>query len=74
VMAGVGEEGVRGEVTLVVEGGRPSDAPRGDRVAEAARLARELVHAGARKREAARQAAAVTGVPSGRIYQDLVGS
>ena len=74
VMAALGGQPLKGEVTLVLEGGLPPEAPARDRVAEAARLARELVHAGARKREAARQAAAVTGVPSGRIYQDLVGS
>ena len=73
VLAQIEGRELKGEVTLVLEGGERPAAPAGDRVAEAARLARELVEGGARKREAARQASQATGVPSGRIYQELLG-
>jgi 16S rRNA (cytidine1402-2'-O)-methyltransferase len=60
---------LKGEVVVVVEG-------TGDRQdldpEEAVRLAASYVSDGARKREAARRAAAETGVPAGRIYEGLV--
>jgi 16S rRNA (cytidine1402-2'-O)-methyltransferase len=63
------DEELKGEVTLVVEG-----APERDPSAsadEAVELARSLASAGMRKRDAAREAAARTGVPANRIYEAL---
>jgi 16S rRNA (cytidine1402-2'-O)-methyltransferase len=78
-LAGLEGRELKGEVVLVVEGGRRARAegPGGsgeEASARALRLASELVRAGARKREAARRAAAATGVPARRIYQALTGS
>jgi 16S rRNA (cytidine1402-2'-O)-methyltransferase len=64
----VAEREPRGEVTLVLEG---AGRPEGDR-ARALRVASDLVAGGARKREAARRAAAGTGVPASEIYAALV--
>jgi 16S rRNA (cytidine1402-2'-O)-methyltransferase len=73
VVASLEGRELRGEVTVVVEGGQaPSSAAASDPLEEAARLARELVASGARKREAARHAAATTGVASSAVYQRLV--
>jgi len=62
---------LKGEVVLVVEGAR--EAPESGDLADAVRQAGELVTGGARKRDAARQAARATGVPASRIYAALVG-
>jgi len=62
---------LKGEVVLVVEGAR--EAPAAGDLADAVRQAGELVTGGARKRDAARQAARATGVPASRIYAALVG-
>jgi 16S rRNA (cytidine1402-2'-O)-methyltransferase len=64
---------LKGEVTLVVEGVRPAAATTEVRLAEAVTLARAALERGARKREAARDAATATGVPAGRVYAALVG-
>jgi 16S rRNA (cytidine1402-2'-O)-methyltransferase len=69
VLERVGSRDLKGEVVLVLEGAKePSAVDEG----EAVRLAETLVHAGARKREAARRISELTGVPSGRIYEGLV--
>jgi len=62
---------LKGEVALVVEGaaGGPESAQGLD---DAVRIAAAEVAAGARKRDAARAAAARTGIPSARIYEALV--
>jgi 16S rRNA (cytidine1402-2'-O)-methyltransferase len=60
---------LKGEVTLVVEGAPP---PAGDLDAAVA-LARTLAADGTRKRDAAKEAAARTGVPANRIYDALSG-
>jgi len=59
---------LKGEVVIVVEGARTAGA----NFADAVGIAREQVRAGARKRDAAREAAASTGVPARRIYESLV--
>jgi 16S rRNA (cytidine1402-2'-O)-methyltransferase len=64
---------LKGEVVVVVEGAGEQDRTEGD-ADEAVRLAVSFVEGGARKREAARQAAAETGVPARRIYEALVWS
>jgi 16S rRNA (cytidine1402-2'-O)-methyltransferase len=64
---------MKGEVVVVVEGAGERDRPAGD-TEEAVRLAASFVTGGARKREAARRAAAETGVPARRIYEALVWS
>jgi 16S rRNA (cytidine1402-2'-O)-methyltransferase len=64
---------LKGEVVVVVEGAGERDRTEGD-AEEAVRLAASFVDAGARKREAARRAAAETGVPARRIYEALVWS
>jgi 16S rRNA (cytidine1402-2'-O)-methyltransferase len=69
ILGEIGERELKGEIAVVLEGigtGRTGD-PR-----KALRIAMELVERGARKREAARAAAARTGVPAGRIYQAMV--
>jgi 16S rRNA (cytidine1402-2'-O)-methyltransferase len=74
VLAWIEGRELRGEVTLVVEGGEaPQLSSDGDPLEEATRIASELVASGARKREAARQAAAATGVSSSSVYQRLIG-
>jgi 16S rRNA (cytidine1402-2'-O)-methyltransferase len=67
-----GDRVVRGEVVLVIEGS-PGPAPGSGDLGRAVGLAVALVAGGARKRDAAREAARTTGVPAGRIYQELVG-
>jgi 16S rRNA (cytidine1402-2'-O)-methyltransferase len=62
---------LKGEVVVVVEGAPEPVRGAGD-TDEALRLARSFVGEGARKREAARRAAAETGVPAGVIYEGLV--
>src|SRR5438132_1795593 len=61
---------LKGEVVLVIAGA--DDEERTIDVEEAARHAAELVAGGARKRDAAREAARATGVPASRIYAELV--
>jgi len=63
---------LKGEVVLVVEGAHEAAQP-GD-LAEAVRKAKNLLQGGARKRDAAREAARATGVPASRIYAELVGN
>jgi 16S rRNA (cytidine1402-2'-O)-methyltransferase len=63
---------MKGEVVVVVEGAA-RDRPLAD-AEEAARLAASFVTEGARKREAARRAAAQTGVSARWIYEALVRS
>jgi len=62
------DQGPRGEVTVVVAGA----APQVPDPEEARRLARELVDSGMSKSEAAREAAAATGVTKRLIYDDLI--
>lgn len=64
---------MKGEVVVVVEGAGERDRLEGD-PEEAARLAATFVTEGARKREAARRAAAETGVSARWIYEALVRS
>jgi 16S rRNA (cytidine1402-2'-O)-methyltransferase len=59
---------MKGEVALVVEGSSGRDSS----LADAVEMAREQVRTGARKRDAARDAAARTGVPTRRIYESLL--
>ena len=64
--------GLKGEVVLVVEG-----AGAGDSVPDAEgalEMAKDLVARGERKREAARRASRLTGVPANRIYAGLATS
>ena len=61
---------VKGEIVIVVDG--TGERRRSGDAGEAVRLASAYVGEGARKREAARRAAAETGVPAARIYQALV--
>lgn len=61
---------LRGEVVLVLGGAIP-EAPGEYAERAAVEMARALEQEGVRKREAARRAAAATGVPSGRIYRAL---
>ena len=60
---------LKGEVTIVLEGA-PASAGHGT-LQDAVELARELVHDGARKREAAKDAAKRTGVPARDVYDAL---
>jgi 16S rRNA (cytidine1402-2'-O)-methyltransferase len=59
----------KGEVTLVVEGAPEAGASAS--VDEAVALAHSLASDGMRKRDAAREAAARTGIPANRIYEAL---
>ena len=63
---------LKGEVTIVMEGASAS-AGNGT-LQDAVDLARELVDAGARKREAARDASKRTGVPAREVYDALTAS
>jgi 16S rRNA (cytidine1402-2'-O)-methyltransferase len=59
---------VKGEIVIVLEGASPPVVPEADAVA----VAMELVAGGMRKRDAARRAAAGTGVPARALYAALV--
>ncbi|MGA7269657.1 MAG: rRNA (cytidine-2'-O-)-methyltransferase, partial [Acidimicrobiia bacterium] len=61
-------EDPRGEFTLVLSGGQP---PAPD-LAEAVRLARDLVEGGMTPSQAARESAARTGVARREIYDELI--
>ncbi|HEX2069291.1 MAG TPA: 16S rRNA (cytidine(1402)-2'-O)-methyltransferase [Actinomycetota bacterium] len=63
---------LRGEVVLVVEGS--SEETAGGDESEAVAMAAEMVARGERKREAARRAGRLTGVPANRIYARLASS
>ena len=65
----LGSAAVRGEVVVVIEGATELVVPD---FGQAADRAKELVAGGERKREAARRAAAETGVPANEIYRALV--
>jgi len=65
-----GARDVRGEVVVVIDGADSEPGP-GD-LERAVRLATALAAGGARKRDAAREAAKLTSVPAGRIYEELV--
>jgi 16S rRNA (cytidine1402-2'-O)-methyltransferase len=69
VAAQLRDRDLKGEVVVVVEG-RSEEAPQSLDIAT--RLATELVHAGARKREAARTAAERTGAPANEVYAALL--
>lgn len=70
MVEGLADRELKGEVVLVVEGA--TRAPAAVDLPEAVRRAEELVRGGARKRDAARETARVTGVPATRIYAALV--
>lgn len=61
-------EGVRGEITIVVEGGDPPQMSQ----AEAVKLARSMIAEGATLSEAARGASQESGVSRRLIYQELL--
>ena len=63
---------LRGEVTLVVEGA-PAVAGGIGEIEEAVALARSLTKEGMRKRDAAKEAAARSGVPARKLYEALLG-
>lgn len=69
--AAFAEHGARGEVVVVIEGAAKPVRGAGD-LEQAVELAAALARDGARKRDASREAARRTGVPAGRIYQELV--
>jgi 16S rRNA (cytidine1402-2'-O)-methyltransferase len=69
--ASVAGRELRGEVTLVIEGAPPAASDAGE-IDEAVALARSLTEEGMRKRDAARTAAARTGVAARQIYEALL--
>lgn len=69
VLEALGDESVRGEVVVVVEGDREGSPPD---LETAVRRAETLVAGGTRKREAARLVAAETGVGANEIYRGLI--
>jgi 16S rRNA (cytidine1402-2'-O)-methyltransferase len=70
LVALVRDRPVRGEVVLVLGGGPGAPTASED---DGVAVATELVAGGMRKREAARTAAARTGLPARRIYERLAG-
>ena len=64
--------GLRGEVVLVVEGWSEENVEGDDE--DAVSMAADMVAGGERKREAARRAGRLTGVPANRIYARLASS
>jgi 16S rRNA (cytidine1402-2'-O)-methyltransferase len=70
VLEAVGDEPLRGEVVVVVEGDREG-APRD--LESALAMAGSLIAEGTRKRDAARLVAAETGVGANEIYRGLIG-
>ena len=71
VVTELGGRDVKGEVVVVVEGAE-EPVPSERDTATAVRLASSYVGDGAKKREAARRAAAETGIPAREIYDALV--
>jgi 16S rRNA (cytidine1402-2'-O)-methyltransferase len=69
VITELGSAPIRGEVVVVIEGATDPPAPD---LHGAVDSARSLIDRGERKREAARRAAAETGVPANEIYRALV--
>ncbi|HEX8099167.1 MAG TPA: 16S rRNA (cytidine(1402)-2'-O)-methyltransferase [Actinomycetota bacterium] len=67
----LGDRSLKGEIVLVIDGA-PSGLEAGDEE-KAVETAERLVSQGARKREAARRAAELTGVAANRIYERLTG-
>jgi 16S rRNA (cytidine1402-2'-O)-methyltransferase len=67
--AAVAGRELKGEVVLVIGGATPRTTGSPE---QALAMAREAVAGGLRKREAAKRAAAATGVPTGEIYAALV--
>jgi len=63
---------LKGEVVVVVEGATVTAGEAIGDESSAVGLASDFVRSGAKKREAARRAAGLTGVPAGRIYDALV--
>ncbi|CAN5345924.1 16S rRNA (cytidine(1402)-2'-O)-methyltransferase [soil metagenome] len=70
VLAGLGGEDPRGEIVVVLEGGRRGPG-EGDDPETAFAIARALASGGARKREAARRASDLTGASTREIYERL---
>lgn len=69
VLARIGDAPVRGEVTVVIEGAGPREAPP---LEDLVREAAALVSAGRRKREAAASVAGERGGSANEIYEALV--
>jgi len=69
VLAELGDDELKGEVVVVLEGERVAGSPPLDQVVEEAR---ELVLDGMRKREAARAVAERHGIPANDVYRVLV--
>lgn len=67
-LAGWAQEGVRGEIVLVIEGAAPAPAGPGELAAAAGRV-RALVADGERRKEAASRVAAETGLPRRELYE-----
>jgi 16S rRNA (cytidine1402-2'-O)-methyltransferase len=72
VISDLGERELKGEVAIVLEGSNAVPGA-GHTMEEALGIARDLVGAGLKKREAARRAAALTEVPARSIYGALAG-
>jgi 16S rRNA (cytidine1402-2'-O)-methyltransferase len=72
VISDLGERELKGEVAIVLEGSNAVPGA-GHTIEEALSIARGLVGAGSKKREAAKRAAALTGVPARSIYDALAG-
>jgi 16S rRNA (cytidine1402-2'-O)-methyltransferase len=70
VLDQLGDDPIRGEVVVVLDG---DHAERTGDLAGAVADARALIEEGSRKRDAARRVAAATGVPANEIYRELVG-
>ncbi|MBQ9742470.1 MAG: 16S rRNA (cytidine(1402)-2'-O)-methyltransferase [Ruminococcus sp.] len=67
-----GDGSLRGEIVLVLEGAIENEEKESYTLEEAVTLARELIESGTKPTQAAKDAAAVTGLKKNDIYRELI--
>ncbi len=68
----VEENGIKGEIVLVLEGKPLSEETPEYTLEDAVRIARELIESGERATDAAKEAAKITGLKKNEIYRELI--
>lgn len=68
----VEENGIKGEIVLVLEGKPLSEGTPEYTLEDAVRIARELIESGERATDAAKEAAKITGLKKNEIYRELI--
>ena len=68
----VEENGIKGEIVLVLEGKPLSEGTPEYTLEDAVSIARELIESGERATDAAKEAAKITGLKKNEIYRELI--